>query len=64
MHGRSIHHDWVLLEQATPKTLSPFGFVCSCGQVRTATFTSVRQALRAASEHGLRRSHGSEQRVA
>jgi hypothetical protein len=64
MHGRSIHHDYDLLEQASPKTLSPFGFVCSCGEVHPAAFTSARQALRAASDHCLRRSNLPERRVA
>jgi hypothetical protein len=49
------HHDWNLLQQDAPKADRPYGFVCSCGEVRTALFASAREALRDAEHHGIRR---------
>ena len=49
------HHDWNLLQQDAPKTELPYGFVCSCGEVRAAVFGSAREAVRDAEHHGIRR---------
>jgi hypothetical protein len=64
MDLHSSHHDWDVLEQAAPKTTRPFGFVCSCGHVRTATFGSMREAVRAASTHGVHRADAHHSRAA
>jgi len=44
-------HEWDLLEQAYPAAPKPFGFVCGCGEVLAESFSSVREAVRAARAH-------------
>ena len=44
-------HEWGLLEQAQPESVKPFGFVCDCGQVAVESFSTLREALKAARAH-------------
>ena len=44
-------HDWELVEQAYPQLSKPFGFICCCGAGVVATFSSARDAIRAAKSH-------------
>jgi len=44
-------HAWDLVQQAHPETSNPFGFICCCGAGAMASFSSVREAIRAARSH-------------
>jgi hypothetical protein len=44
-------HNWELIEQAYPPISKPFGFVCCCGEGAVGSYTSAKEAIRAARSH-------------
>jgi hypothetical protein len=51
MDRNAADHDWELVEQAYPQLPKPFGFICCCGAGVVGTFSSARDAIRAAKSH-------------